>query len=75
MKKYTEILLSPGGDSVKGAVLEPLSRIIGTKYAGAETVPAYFKGDVAFCNVPFYVFLAEQRLNHIDETHVPYYVE
>ena len=31
----------------------PLSRIIGMKYAGTVSVPAYFQGRVAFCNAPF----------------------
>ena len=53
MHQYATVPLSPGGDSVKGAVLEPLSRIIGMKYAGTVSVPAYFQGRVAFCNAPF----------------------
>ncbi len=42
MEQYAIGLLSPGRDSVKGAVLEPLSRIIRMKYAWTSFVHAYF---------------------------------
>ena len=48
--------LSPGGDSVKGAVLEPLSRIIGMKYAGTALSLHIFKGVLHFATRPFSVF-------------------
>ena len=46
--------LSPGGDSVKGAVLEPLSRIIGMKYAGTVLSLHIFKGVLHFATRPFH---------------------
>ena len=62
MHSYATGSLSPGRDSVKGAVLEPLSRIIKMKYAGAKTVPAYFQGRVAFCNTPLLFISADLRI-------------
>ena len=47
--------LSPGGDSVKGAVLEPLSRIIGMKYAGTVLSLHIFKGVLHFATRPIAV--------------------
>ena len=46
-------LLSPGGDSMKGAILEPFSCIIKMKYAGAASASAYFQGGVYFATPPF----------------------